>query len=107
VTQTRDARGRWMQSILAADTLTGDKVVNRQTKHLGTIEQLMIDVEKGRMAYAVLSFGGLLGMGDELFAIPWSALAVDAEERQFILRRRQNVTRARAWFRQGSLAKHG
>ena len=61
--QTRDAKGRWMQSILAADTLTGDKVVNRQKEDLGTIEHLMIDVEKGRVAYAVLSFGGLLGMG--------------------------------------------
>ena len=75
--QTRDAKGRWMQSVLAADTLTGDKVVNRQKEDLGTIEHLMIDVEKGRIAYAVLSFGGFLGMGDKLFAIPWSALAVD------------------------------
>jgi sporulation protein YlmC with PRC-barrel domain len=74
-----------MQSVLAADTLTGDRVVNRQKEDLGTIEHLMIDVEKGRVAYAVLSFGGFLGMGDKLFAIPWSALAVDTDERQFIL----------------------
>ena len=83
--QTRDAKGRWMQSILAADTLTGDKVVNRQKEDLGTIEHLMIDVEKGRVAYAVLSFGGFLGIGDKLFAIPWSALAVDTGEERFIL----------------------
>jgi PRC-barrel domain len=63
----------------------GDKVINRQKEGLGTIEHLMIDEEKGRVAYAVLSFGGFLGMGDKLFAIPWSALAVDTEERQFIL----------------------
>jgi sporulation protein YlmC with PRC-barrel domain len=74
-----------MHSILAADTLTGDKVVNRQKEDLGTIEHLMIDVEKGRVAYAVLSFGGFLGMGDKLFAIPWSALAVDTGEEQLIL----------------------
>src|SRR5450755_3370427 len=83
--QTRDAKGRWMQSVLAADTLTGDKVVNRQKEDLGTIEHLMIDVKKGRLAYAVLSFGGFLGMGDKLFAIPWGALAVDTSEEQFIL----------------------
>jgi len=83
--QTRDAQGRWMQSILAADTLTGDKVVNRQKEDLGTIEHLMIDVEKGRVAYAVLSFGGLLGMGTKLFAIPWSALTVDTGEKRLIL----------------------
>jgi sporulation protein YlmC with PRC-barrel domain len=74
-----------MQRVMAAETLTGDKVVNRQKEDLGTIEHLMIDVEKGRVAYAVLSFGGFLGMGDKLFAIPWSALAVDTGEKQFIL----------------------
>jgi hypothetical protein len=51
--QTRDAKGLWMQSVLAADTLTGDKVVNRQKEDLGTIEHLMIDVEKGRVAYEI------------------------------------------------------
>jgi len=74
-----------MHSVLAADTLAGDKVVNRQKENLGTIEHLMIDVEKGRVAYAVLSFGGFLGMGDKLFAIPWSALALDTVEGQFVL----------------------
>jgi hypothetical protein len=74
-----------MQSVLAADTLTGDRVVNRQKQDLGIIEHLMIDVEKGRVAYAVLSFGGFLGMGDKLFAIPWNALTVDTGERQFVL----------------------
>jgi sporulation protein YlmC with PRC-barrel domain len=74
-----------MQKVMAADTLTGDKVVNRQHEDLGKIEHLMIDVEKGRIAYAVLSFGGFLGMGDKLFAIPWSALAIDTNEEQFIL----------------------
>jgi sporulation protein YlmC with PRC-barrel domain len=74
-----------MQSILAADTLTGDTVVNRQKEDLGTIEHLMIDVEKGRIVYAVLSFGGFLGMGDKLFAVPWSALKIDTGDRQLIL----------------------
>lgn len=61
--QTRDAKGRWMQGVMAADTLTGDKVVNGQKEGLGTIEHLMIDVEKGRVAYAVLSFRGVSGHG--------------------------------------------
>jgi len=83
--QTRDVKGRWMQSVVAADTLTGDRVVNRQKEDLGTIEHLMIDVKKGRVAYAVLSFGGFLGVGDKLFAIPWNALSVDTAENQLIL----------------------
>ena len=71
--------------VLAADTLTGDKVVNLQMEDVGEIEHLMIDLETGRIAYAVLSFGGFLGMGDKLFAIPWSALALDTIEKRFIL----------------------
>jgi hypothetical protein len=71
--------------VLAADTLTGNKVVNPQKEDLGKIEHLMVDPERGRIAYAVLSFGGFLGMGDKLFAIPWGALALDTVEKRFIL----------------------
>ncbi len=71
--------------VLAADTLAGDNVVNNNKEDLGTIEHLMIDLASGRVAYAVLSFGGFLGMGDKLFAIPWSALKVDTVEKQFVL----------------------
>jgi hypothetical protein len=45
----------------------------------------MIDLENGRIAYAVLSFGGFLGMGDKLFAIPWNTLTVDTVEKRFVL----------------------
>lgn len=71
--------------VMAADTLQGDSVVNRQGEMLGEIQDIMIDVPSGRVAYAVLSFGGFLGMGDKLFAIPWKALTLDAENEQFIL----------------------
>ena len=71
--------------VLAADTVTGNKVVNPQQEDLGKIEHLMIDLDRGRIAYAVLSFGGFLGMCDKLFAIPWSALALDTVEKRFIL----------------------
>jgi hypothetical protein len=45
----------------------------------------MIDLPSGRVAYVVLSFGGFLGIGDKLFAVPWSALRVDEGEHEFIL----------------------
>jgi sporulation protein YlmC with PRC-barrel domain len=83
VAQTKVVHGE--PRVLAADTLTGDKVVNLQKEDLGKLEHLMIDLETGRIAYAVLSFGGFLGMGDKLFAIPWSALALDTVEKRFIL----------------------
>lgn len=71
--------------VLAASTLKGDKVVNHQGEDLGKIEELMIDLDRGRIAYAVLSFGGFLGMGDKLFAIPWQAFGVDTAGKRLVL----------------------
>jgi sporulation protein YlmC with PRC-barrel domain len=73
------------RSVLAASTLAGDSVRNAAGEDLGTIDEIMIDIPSGRVAYAVLSFGGFLGMGDKLFAVPWSALKVDEDEKCFIL----------------------
>ena len=53
--------------IMAADTLEGDKIVNRQGDDLGSVEHVMIDVRRGSVAYAVMSCGGFLGMGDKRF----------------------------------------
>lgn len=77
--------GKTFGLVLSASTLKGDKVVNQQGEDLGKIEELMIDVDRGRVAYAVLSFGGFLGMGDKLFAIPWQAFAVDTAEKRLVL----------------------
>ena len=85
-------------TVIAADTLTGDKVVNFQKEDLGKIEHLMIDMESGRIAYAVLSFGGFLGMGDKLFAIPWSFLKVDTVEHRFILNVDKELLKAAPGF---------
>ena len=74
---------------LGATTLVHDKVVNLEGETIGRIEELMVDVTTGRVAYAVLSFGGFLGIGNKLFALPWSALTVDEGHRRFVV----NVTR--------------
>jgi sporulation protein YlmC with PRC-barrel domain len=71
--------------VMDAATLIGDDVVNDSGEDLGKIEAIMLDVSGGRIAYAVLSFGGFLGMGDKLFAIPWSALTLDTDNKCFIL----------------------
>jgi sporulation protein YlmC with PRC-barrel domain len=71
--------------VMDAATLSGDSVVNSSGEDLGKIEAIMLDVSGGRIAYAVLSFGGFLGVGSKYFAIPWSALALDAGEQRFIL----------------------
>ena len=72
-------------AIMAASTLAGNDVVNSQGQDLGKIKEIMVDVTGGWIAYAVLSSGGLLGIGDKLFAIPWGALLLDVERKCFIL----------------------
>src|SRR5687767_5024307 len=54
---------------LSAGSLTGDPIYNTAGEKLGKVEELMIDVVTGRVAYAVLSFGAVLGVGGKLFAI--------------------------------------
>jgi hypothetical protein len=71
--------------VLGAGTLAGNVVKNPVGDKLGKVDEIMIDVPSGRVAYAVLSFGGVLGMGNKLFAIPWATLTVDEDEKCFIL----------------------
>src|SRR5665647_1462242 len=70
---------------LTASTIKGEKVINKDGEHLGKIEDLMIDLENRRVVYAILSFGGFLGIGDKHFAIPLEALSHRPNERDFIL----------------------
>ena len=71
--------------ILSASALRHDDIYNLADEKLGTIHDIMIDVVRGRVAYAVLSRGGILGIGDKLFAIPWGALTLDAQSQCFLL----------------------
>jgi sporulation protein YlmC with PRC-barrel domain len=72
-------------AVISASTLTGSRVRNRENEDLGKIEDIMLDPGSSRIAYAVLSFGGFLGMGDKHFAIPWDSLEVDSMNEGFIL----------------------
>jgi hypothetical protein len=72
-------------ALMGADTLLGNDVYNRDDEDLGDIKEIMIDMVTGKVAYAVLSFGGILGMGDKLFAVPWKALKLDTVNKRFTL----------------------
>ncbi|MDF3887286.1 PRC-barrel domain-containing protein [Cupriavidus basilensis] len=71
--------------IMAADTLEGNPVLGPGGDKLGKVDHIMLDVPGGRIAYAVLSFGGFLGVGGKLFAVPWSALTLDIQRKSFML----------------------
>ena len=71
--------------VLSASTLAGDSVRNSAGEDLGKVDEIMIDIPTGKVAYAVISFGGFMRMGNKLFAIPWSVLKLDEDEKRFIL----------------------
>jgi len=71
--------------VLSANALIGHKVYNPQGETLGDIKDVMLDVDLGRVVYSVLSFGGFLGMGDKLFAIPFEAFRLDPSNDRVIL----------------------
>lgn len=71
--------------VMAASDFEGEDVVNRQGETVGEIEEIMLDVRGGRIAYAVLAVGGFLGVGEKFFAIPWRALTLDTDRKCFIL----------------------
>lgn len=72
-------------AILSSSTLTGDEVVDTSGDKLGTLKDIMIEIEGGTVAYAVLARGGFGGMGVKLFAVPWRMLQVDGDNRRLVL----------------------
>jgi hypothetical protein len=70
-------RRRETPRLIAADKVQGTIVYNRNREKLGSIERLMIDKTSGTVVYAVLSFGGMLGMGERHFPLPWQVLTYD------------------------------
>ena len=78
-------------TVLTAKTIMGDDVVNAAGEYIGDIKDLMLDVTKGTIAYAVLDFGGFLGVGGKYFAVPWRSFTVDEDNKNLVL----NVSKER------------
>jgi hypothetical protein len=71
--------------VLSGSTLTGDDIVNTAGDKLGTLKEIMIDFEPGKVAYGVLARGGVAGIGEKLFAVPWSLFRVDPDRHELVL----------------------
>ena len=71
--------------VLSTSSLNGTAITNSAAEDLGEIEDIMIDLEGGEIAYAVVKFGGFLGMGEKLFAVPWDALTLSIHDEKAIL----------------------
>lgn len=91
--EARDAHGRYdhpteeelTPDLMGVNTLIGNVVVNHKDQNIGKIKDIMLDMRTGRICYAVLSFGGFFGLGEKLFATPWTALRRDTTNTRFIL----------------------
>jgi hypothetical protein len=73
-------------TLLRSSFLFSYQVKSPQGEDLGKIEEIMIDMERGRVAYAVLSFGGFLGLGNRWIPVPWDALALQPDNKALILK---------------------
>ena len=71
--------------LISADKVQGTAVQNPEGESLGTIESIMIDKPSGQVAYAVLAFGGILGMGKDRRALPWEVLEYDTAQGAYVL----------------------
>lgn len=78
-----DARDK--SDVLKASTVVGMRVQSTEGKKLGDIKDLVIDPSDGSIGYAVLDFGGFLGIGDKYFAVPWEALQWTPDHKAIVL----------------------
>jgi sporulation protein YlmC with PRC-barrel domain len=84
---------------LRGSQIIGTKVRDRAGKDVGQIEDLIVGAD-GKVSFAVISFGGILGMGEKLFAVPWNAVSYDPQERVGqVAVRRETLERARGFDR--------
>ena len=71
-------------NLIGASKVNGTKLYSREHKHVGEVEEIMIDKVSGHVAYAVVAFGGFLGLGETRRAIPWSVLHYDTNDDGYV-----------------------
>jgi hypothetical protein len=95
-TEARTASGH--TRVIAAAKVQGTSVTNPARENLGSIRDVVLDKYDGTVRYAVLQFGGFLGMGSKLFALPWELLHYDEAEDAYVLNIQKEVLQAAPGF---------
>jgi sporulation protein YlmC with PRC-barrel domain len=72
-------------TLIAAHQVQGTSVYNTALEKMGSVEDIMLDKASGRIAYAVLSFGGFLGIGDRYYPLPWEKLTYNTEAGGYVV----------------------
>ena len=78
-TQSKPLNKRETSNLIGSDKVEGTPVYRTNGDHVGQIERVMIDKLSGKVAYAVMSFGGLLGIGEDYYPLPWSVLTYNPD----------------------------
>lgn len=74
-----DVRSRETAGLIGSDKVEGTAVYSADGERIGAIDRVMIEKVSGKVAYAVLSFGGFLGIGDDKYPLPWPTLKYNTE----------------------------
>ncbi|MCE3249497.1 MAG: PRC-barrel domain containing protein [Geminicoccaceae bacterium] len=78
-------------TLISADKVECTAVYNREGDKLGSIQTVMIDKVSGKVAYAVMSFGGFLGIGDRYHPLPWDVLTYDTSQGGYVVDRDRSM----------------
>jgi hypothetical protein len=87
--------------LIASNKVEGTAVYNRQGEKLGSVHNFMVDKQSGKVAYAVMSFGGFLGMGDSYHPLPWSVLTYDNSKGGYVVDLDKRVLEGAPSFKSG------
>lgn len=71
--------------LIASNKVEGTAVYNQQNEKLGSIYNFMVDKRSGQVEYAVLSFGGLFGLGSDYYPLPWDVLTYDTDQGGYVV----------------------
>ena len=103
---SKTAEGQRINAFMV-EKIIGSKVINVKGETLGKIENLVVDIDTGRIVYAVLESGGFLGIGDKLFPVPWESLAALPSEGIFFLNQSKEQMEKAPAFDKKQFARHG
>jgi hypothetical protein len=93
------------RNMISADKVVGTAVYNRQGEDLGTVYGLMLNKLNGQVAYAIMSFGGFLGIGESYHPLPWRALTYSTELRGYVIDMDRERLKAAPHYRQAEEAE--
>jgi sporulation protein YlmC with PRC-barrel domain len=75
---------RKTHSLIATNHINGSTILSDSGEKIGTVDHLVLDAVNGKIAYAVVAFGGFMGLGEHSYSIPWGSVRFNPEENVFV-----------------------